>query len=253
MKVTLEKTFPMPASADTAWALLQDIESVAGCMPGARITERIDSEHYKGTVSVKFGPASMSFRGEVEVKSMDPANRTLRLIGKGTDSTGSSGAAMDLTARIEAADPDGAMSCNLVGVSEVSMSGKAATFGGRMMGAVADQVLKQFAANFATQVQAMQARQPVPPPQPAPAVASAVAAPVSSPAAADSGTAAPLISPPVLATATAMPAPMSTPTPTPTPTPTHPAAPALAQLNGLTLLWAILRDWFGSLFSTRKA
>ena len=253
MKVTLEKTFPMPASADTAWALLQDIESVAGCMPGARITERIDSEHYKGTVSVKFGPASMSFRGQVEVKSIDPATRTLRLVGKGTDSTGSSGAAMDLTARIEASDPDMSTSCNLVGVSEVAMSGKAATFGGRMMGAVADQVLKQFAANFATQVQAMQAQQPGPPPQPAPAVASAVAAPVSSPAAADSGTAAPLISPPVLATATAMPAPMSTPTPTPTPTPTHPAAPALAQLNGLTLLWAILRDWFGSLFSTRKA
>ena len=38
------------------------------------------------------------------------------------------------------------------------MSGKAATFGGRMMGPVADQVLKQFAANFAARVQAMQAQ-----------------------------------------------------------------------------------------------
>ena len=38
------------------------------------------------------------------------------------------------------------------------MSGKAATFGGRMMGSVADQVLKQFAANFAPQVQALQAQ-----------------------------------------------------------------------------------------------
>ena len=32
------------------------------------------------------------------------------------------------------------------------MSGKAAAFGGRMMNSVADQVLKQFAANFAAQV-----------------------------------------------------------------------------------------------------
>ena len=40
------------------------------------------------------------------------------------------------------------------------MSGKAATFGGRMMGSVADQVLKQFAANFAAQVQALQAQRP---------------------------------------------------------------------------------------------
>lgn len=152
MNVTLEKTFPMPASAQTAWLLLQDIEGVANCMPGARITERTDAQHYKGSVAIKFGPASMSFRGEVEVKTVDAASHTLRLIGKGTDSTGSSGASMDLTARIE---PVNETSCNLVGNSEVSMSGKAAAFGGRMMNSVADQVLKQFAANFAAKLQAM--------------------------------------------------------------------------------------------------
>jgi hypothetical protein len=154
MKVQLEKTFPLPASADTAWALLQNIEAVAACMPGASITERIDAQRYKGTVAVRFGPANMSFRGEVEVIALEPASRTLRLVGKGTDSTGSSGASMDLTARVEAID---AASCNLVGSSEVSVSGKAASFGGRMMSSVADQVLKQFAANFAAQVQAQSA------------------------------------------------------------------------------------------------
>ena len=200
MKVTLEKTFPMPASAETAWALLQDIEGVAGCMPGARITERIDEQHYKGTVSVKFGPASMAFRGDVEVRGIEPATRTLRLFGKGTDTTGSSGASMDLTARVEPID---AASCNLVGTSEVSMSGKAATFGGRMMGSVADQVLKQFAANFATQVQALQARQ--------------------------------VTDAPVAAIASA------------------PPAQEPAQLNGLALAWAVIKDWFRSLFAAKKA
>lgn len=34
------------------------------------------------------------------------------------------------------------------------MSGKAAALGSRMMGPVADQMLKQFAANFATRLQA---------------------------------------------------------------------------------------------------
>jgi carbon monoxide dehydrogenase subunit G len=157
MKVQLEKTFATPASADTAWALLQNIEAVAGCMPGASITERIDAQRYKGTVAVKFGPASMSFRGEVEVKALDPASKTVHLAGKGTDTTGSSGASMDLTARVEAVD---AVSCNLIGSSEVSVSGKAAAFGGRMMSSVADQVLKQFAANFAAQVQALQTQAP---------------------------------------------------------------------------------------------
>ncbi|MFZ9551804.1 MAG: SRPBCC domain-containing protein, partial [Hylemonella sp.] len=63
----------MPASAQQAWRLLQSIESVAACMPGAKITERLDDSHYKGTVTVKFGPATMSFRGEIEVREVNPA------------------------------------------------------------------------------------------------------------------------------------------------------------------------------------
>jgi len=166
MKVQLSRTFSLPASADAAWAQLQDIAAVASCMPGAKITERVDDTHYKGTVGVKVGPASLSFRGDIEVRSMDASARTLRLFAKGMDTTGSSGASMDLTARVVGLD---ANSCSLVGESEVSMSGKAAAFGSRLMGPVSDQVLNQFAANFAERLQAM-------PAQGAPAQARAAAA-----------------------------------------------------------------------------
>jgi carbon monoxide dehydrogenase subunit G len=214
MKVQLEKTFPLPASADTAWTLLQDIEGVASCMPGATITERLDATHYKGTVAVKFGPASMSFRGEVEVVSLEPANKVLRLLGKGTDSTGSSGASMDLNARVQAVD---AVTCNLVGNSEVSMSGKAAAFGGRMMTSVADQVLKQFAANFARKVEALQAQSPPAPPS----------------------AGAPVIATDAPAVAQSAPQPQASPTSEP------------AQLNGLALAWAVFKDWLRSFFVKR--
>jgi uncharacterized protein len=229
MKVRLERSFPLPGSADTAWALLQDIDAVAACMPGAKITERIDERHFKGTVAVKFGPASMGFRGDVEVLAIDAATRTLQLVGKGTDSTGSSGASMDLTARIEA---DDAAACRLVGTSEVSMSGKAAAFGGRMMDSVADQVLKQFAANFAARVAAMQTAA-----APAPSSdASAASAQVQTSA------------------TTAPPASASTPAAGAPPAPVAPSAPAAApQLNAFALLWAIVRDWLRSLTGARKA
>ena len=214
MKVRLEKTFAMPASAETTWALLQDIPGVAGCMPGAKISEQVDATHYKGTVAVKFGPANMSFRGEVEVLALEAESKTLRLVGKGTDTTGSSGAGMDLTARVEAVDSS---SCNLVGSSEVSMSGKAATFGGRMAGAVADQVLKQFAANFASKVQAMQAAAVTEPPPPTPPSATAP-----------------------LAASVAAPAPAVV------------AAPPPAELDSLALFWGLLKDWVRGLFSAKR-
>jgi carbon monoxide dehydrogenase subunit G len=193
MKVQLSRTFALPASAEAAWAALRDVAAVASCMPGAKITERVDETHYKGTVAVKVGPASLSFRGEIEVRGMDAAARILRLFAKGTDTTGGSAASMDLTARIDALD---AKSCNLVGESEVSMSGKAAAFGSRLMGPVSDQVLSQFAANFAARLQAM-------PAQNAPAQAQAAAAP----------------------------------------------APEGKSLNALSLMWAVNKGWFRSLFA----
>jgi uncharacterized protein len=159
MKVQIDKTYPMPCSAEVAWEFLQNLEAVAGCMPGAKITERLEAGRYKGTVTVKVGPATMAFRGEVEMKDIDAAARTLRLLAKGTDSTGSSGASMNLTARIEPAEGG---RCVLAGASEVSMSGKAAAFGGRMMSTVADTILKQFADNFAGQVSALQATRGAP-------------------------------------------------------------------------------------------
>jgi carbon monoxide dehydrogenase subunit G len=214
MKVEIEKTFPMPASGDVAWEFLQDIEAVAGCMPGARITERTAAGGYKGTVTVRVGPATMSFRGEVEVRDIDAAAHSLRLLGKGTDSTGTSGASMDLAARIEAVAEG---SSNLVGKSEVAMSGKAAAFGGRMMTSVADQILKQFADNFAARVSALAAAQ---------TAALAPAAPV---AGGDEAAAIAEIKP-------ALPPP-----------------PVARELNGLALMWAVFRDWLRGLFRKRPA
>jgi hypothetical protein len=228
MKVELEKSFPMPGSAAVAWEFLQNIEAVAGCMPGAKITERLDDGRFKGTVTVKVGPVTISFRGEVEVRDIDPARMSLRLLGKGTDSTGTSGASMDLDARIEAAE--GGLS-NLVGASEVSMSGKAAAFGGRMMSSVAEQILKQFAANFAAQVSALSAAGAVPHPAEAgPTTAVGVGPP--------SGGLQPVAGP---TTAVAV------------GPPTGGLQPVANELSGLALAWAVFRDWLRSLFSRKTA
>ena len=170
MKVVLEKVFPLAASSDSAWQLLQEIETVAGCMPGAKITERVDATHYTGTITVRLGPATMSFKGDIEVVNLDVAARSVHLVGKGTDSTGSSAASMDLVASVQAADGD---ACELTGKSEVTMSGKAAALGSRLMGPVADQMLKQFAANFATRLQATATTQTTTTPSASPASTSA--------------------------------------------------------------------------------
>ncbi len=195
MKVELDRSFPVPAPADATWRFLQNLEAVAGCMPGATISERLPNGALKGTVTVRIGPATMSFRGEVELRDTDAAGQqlapsTLRLIGKGTDTTGTSGASLDLTAHVQAVDSTSSI---LKGRSEIAMSGKAAAFGGRMMNSVADQILKQFADNLAVKIRESS----------------------TSSAAASS--------------------PQETKT-------------SRNELNGLALVWAVIRDWLRTVF-----
>jgi carbon monoxide dehydrogenase subunit G len=145
MEVKLDKRYPLEVSVEQAWAVLSDIRAVAGCMPGAAITEQLDDTHYKGTVKSKVGPASMLFGGDVEVLALDAAARSLQMLAKGADKSGSS-ASMDLTANLEAGET--AASSVLVGRAVVIVSGKLAQFGSRLLVPVSDAMLAQFADNF---------------------------------------------------------------------------------------------------------
>jgi carbon monoxide dehydrogenase subunit G len=150
VEVKLDKRYELGVPAQNAWAVLSDLESVASCMPGASLGEKLGDNAYKGSVKVKVGPATAQFGGEVEILSMDVANKSLVLKGKGADKGGSS-ASMELEATIEEADGQSI----LVGLATVIVNGKFAQFGGRMMVQVSDVILKQFVDNFIAKAQAL--------------------------------------------------------------------------------------------------
>lgn len=157
MEIRLDKRFALDAPAAAAWRVLRDVRAVAECMPGAEITERIDGDHYKGQVRIKLGPATAAFRGDLRVEAVDAATHTLRLIGRGAETRGSSGASMDLVAQLHEAGPQ---ACALAGTAQVVLTGKMAAFGGRMLTQVADQILGQFGENFTRRVQAQREQAP---------------------------------------------------------------------------------------------
>jgi uncharacterized protein len=151
MQVTVDKQYPVAASADTAWKILSNIPELTSCMPGAQITEQLDANHYKGTVKVKVGPAVAAFAGDIEVLLVDATAHTLRMLGKGADKGGSS-ASMELTATLASA-VDG--TSTLHGKADVIVNGKFAQFGGRMMTSVSDMILVQFAQSFSDKAHAL--------------------------------------------------------------------------------------------------
>lgn len=214
MEVKLDKRYPLGVSASQAWRVLADIRTVASCMPGAAITEQVDETHYKGTVRSKVGPAVMSFQGDIEVLGMDVDRRELQMLGKGADRGGSS-ASMNLTAQIQ--DVEGGGSA-LVGMATVTVSGKLAQFGSRLLVPVSEAMLAQFAQNFEAAALALA------PEAPAPAEGSAAAPTAASEASA------------------------------PAPAPERPASPAQAvkELDALHLAWQVLKGWWAGLWRKKS-
>ena len=213
MEVKLDKLYPLDVDATRAWTLLSDLKAVAGCMPGAEITEQLSETSYKGGVKVKVGPAVAQFGGTVDVLNVDVAARKLTLRGKGADKGGSS-ASMDLTATIEA-DPADAAKCSLRGEAAVIVNGKFAQFGGRMMVQVSEMILGQFVDNFRQAAQAL------------PGGDTAAAAVTAE-------------------------AEQSTDVASPSAAAHTPSPPKVAsEINGLAIVWALIKSWFGGLFGKR--
>lgn len=169
MEVVLDKKYPVAAGLDAGWSVLSNMRELATCMPGAQITDQMDTTHYTGSVRVKVGPAVAAFAGSIEVLTLDPLTRTLKMMGKGADKSGSS-ASMELTATLVAADHGNS---TLEGHAEVIVNGKFAQFGGRMITSVSDMILAQFAEVFSQKALALQGA----------AAAVGGAAPVAAPAA----------------------------------------------------------------------
>lgn len=100
----VENSFEVAIPAADLWPVLLDVERVVPCLPGAELTEAIDERTWKGAVTVRFGPVSLSFAGTVEMIERDDAAMRVRLLAKGTERKGKGGASATVTTWLEPGD-----------------------------------------------------------------------------------------------------------------------------------------------------
>jgi carbon monoxide dehydrogenase subunit G len=144
--VLLTHEITVPGSAEQVFALFNDVERVASCMPGATLDGR-DGDAYLGQVTVKIGPIAAAYAGSVRFAAVD-------LLVSDTPA----GALVQIT-------------------TDLVISGKIAQFGKGAIATVSDRILRQFAENLGTLLtrggpSEPDRRDPLPaqgPPRPAPA------------------------------------------------------------------------------------
>ncbi|QRP49585.1 2Fe-2S iron-sulfur cluster-binding protein [Amycolatopsis sp. FDAARGOS 1241] len=138
---TVEVTQELAASPEKTWRVLDDIDLVAACLPGAEITEHLGDDRYRGRARVAVGPIRLSFAGLAQVSERDAAAHRLRVIGQGEDAGGGRTQADILLLAEET--PAGT---RLRATAQVYLTGRIAQFGRALAGDVSRRMFEQFAA-----------------------------------------------------------------------------------------------------------
>ena len=141
MAIPIEKQFVVNAARREVWAFLTDPSRVAGCLPGASITGRVDEQTHAGTIVVKVGPVSARYKGTVRFERLDEEAGVAEIAAAGQDVRGKGGADMRMTSRVVARGP---AETEVTVSSTVNITGILAQFGRGIVQDVSDQMFRHF-------------------------------------------------------------------------------------------------------------
>ena len=135
----LTNDFRVGVPVDTAWEVLNDLERIAPCMPGAQLQE-VEGDEYRGIVKVKVGPVTAQYKGAARFVEQDAAAHKMVVRAEGRETRGQGNANATITAQLTA-DGDGtAVSV----VTDLTVTGRVAQFGRGVMADVSSKLLGQF-------------------------------------------------------------------------------------------------------------
>src|SRR2546423_6637151 len=141
MAFEITKTFVVKAPSSHVWEFLIDPRRVATCLPGAAIGDKIDDRTYTGTMTVKVGPVSSSYKGKVVFERIDQQAHTAEIAASGMDVRGKGGADMRLVSSLKEIGP---VETEITAVSKVNVTGLLAQMGRGMVQDVSDELFRTF-------------------------------------------------------------------------------------------------------------
>jgi carbon monoxide dehydrogenase subunit G len=150
MALEIVKTFEVDAPPEAVWSFLTDLPRVARCLPGAAIGDKLDEKTSSGTMTIKVGPVSSTYRGKVVFERLDPAARTAEIVATGQDVRGKGGADLKLTSSLKAL-PGG--KTEVTAVSLVNVTGMLAQMGRGMIQDVSDEMFQIFSERMRAELE----------------------------------------------------------------------------------------------------
>lgn len=159
MGMQIEKSFVVNAPFSAVWEFLTDPNRVAGCLPGAAITEKIDDQSYAGTMTVKVGPVTAGYRGKMRFERLDRDAGEADIAASGQETKGKGGADMRMKSKVVERAPN---ETEVTVTSDVNVVGVLAQFGRGMIQDVSDQLFQKFSTCMRRELETSAAAAPAP-------------------------------------------------------------------------------------------
>ncbi|MCS5599709.1 MAG: SRPBCC family protein [Rhodospirillales bacterium] len=145
MEVKAEKQLKLNQNPDMVWKMMIDPSFMVKSVPGAELTELLDDRNFNGKISLKIGPVTAKFNGEAKFTKLVEEDYELTLEGKGLDTSGKGGANMTMNIKLAPIDDGGT---EMKSSMSLSITGRLAQFGARMIVAVNNKMFDQWAKSF---------------------------------------------------------------------------------------------------------
>jgi uncharacterized protein len=151
----MEGKFTLNAPIQEVWDfLMRDPATLGSCMPGAEKVVAVDDKTFEGVMKQRVGIISVKIQGTMTFTEVDPPTH-LKMVGRGSALGGMGTATMECVANLKEVAPG---EVELSYQMNISMVGRLATFGERIMRAKIESTNLEFTNNLLNKLKDVQSK-----------------------------------------------------------------------------------------------
>ena len=143
MAIEIEERFCVAAPIDVVWQFVMDPQQVVTCMPGATVDEIEDDRAFLGSVKVKLGAVTTSYKGRVNFVEVDEEAHVIQMVAEGRETGGGTARATVSSCLRSLADGQ----TEIMAQVQLDLTGRIVQVGRGMIQGVSHQLFQQFAAS----------------------------------------------------------------------------------------------------------
>jgi uncharacterized protein len=144
--VKIQHSFELPEDFEQTWNLLNQVDQIAPCLPGATAT-KTDDDHFAGSLRVRMGPLDMTFKGTIEFMERDRNAGRVVLRSKGAETRGQGTASATTIANLSKRDSGTHVALD----TDLMIAGRVAQMGRGMIVEISNDLLDRFVSNLKEQ------------------------------------------------------------------------------------------------------